>query len=78
MYGDAMDIYIDNDNNGSMDDLNRDGRVDIADARVLAAAADRVERKYPSLIGGIGVYRARPGAHNGFVHIDTRGFRARW
>ncbi len=77
MYGDAMDIYIDNDHNGRMDDLNHDGRVDIGDARVLAAAADRVEKQYPSLIGGIGVYRPT-GAHSGFVHIDTRGFRARW
>jgi uncharacterized protein YcbK (DUF882 family) len=29
-------------------------------------------------VGGIGVYRPRPGAHSGFVHIDTRGTRARW
>jgi uncharacterized protein YcbK (DUF882 family) len=77
MYGDAMDIYIDNNNDGRMDDLNGDGRVDIKDARVLAAAADRVEKQYPSLTGGIGVY-APTGAHSGFVHIDTRGFRARW
>ena len=78
MYGDAMDIYIDNNNDGRMDDLNGDGRIDFGDARVLAAAADRVEQKYPSLIGGIGTYRPKPGAHSGFVHIDTRGFRARW
>jgi hypothetical protein len=77
MYGDAMDIAIDNDRNGRMDDLNGDGRVNVGDARVLAEAADRVEAKYPSLIGGIGVYRPT-GAHSGFVHIDTRGFRARW
>lgn len=77
MYGDAMDFYVDNDGNGRMDDLNGDGVVNIADARVLAAAADRVERKYPVLIGGIGTYRPT-GAHSGFVHIDTRGFRARW
>jgi uncharacterized protein YcbK (DUF882 family) len=77
MYGDAMDICIDNDNNGRMDDLNGDGRVTVADARVLGEAADRVERKYPELIGGIGIY-APTGAHSGFVHIDTRGYRARW
>jgi hypothetical protein len=77
MYGDAMDIYIDNDHDGRMDDLNHDGRIDIGDARVLADAADRVEKRYPSLTGGIGVYRPS-GAHSGFVHIDTRGFRARW
>jgi uncharacterized protein YcbK (DUF882 family) len=78
MYGDAMDIYIDGNRDGRMDDLNKDGRIDIKDARVLAAAADRVERRFPSLIGGIGVYSPRPGAHSGFVHIDTRGYRARW
>ena len=77
MYGDAMDIYIDNNGDGRMDDLNGDGTVNFEDAKVLAAAADRVERKYPSLIGGIGTYRAT-GAHAGFVHVDTRGYRARW
>jgi hypothetical protein len=77
MYGDAMDIAIDNDGDGGMDDLNGDGRVDVNDARVLGRAADAVEAKYPDLVGGVGVY-APTGAHHGFVHIDTRGFRARW
>jgi uncharacterized protein YcbK (DUF882 family) len=77
MYGDAMDIFVDNNGDGRMDDLNRDGRVDIGDARVLGAAAERVEQAHPALIGGIGIYRPT-GAHSGFVHIDTRGYRARW
>jgi len=77
MYGDAMDWFVDNDGNGSMDDLNGDGRVDVADARIIAEAGERVERKYPHLVGGIGIYRPT-GAHNGFVHLDTRGYRARW
>ena len=77
MYGDAMDFYIDNDGDGRMDDLNGDGSVDIGDARVLAEAADRVEQKHPTLIGGVGIYRPT-GAHSGFVHVDTRGYRARW
>lgn len=77
MYGDAADIYIDNDGNGSMDDLNKDGRVDIGDAQFIRSAAERVERAHPSLIGGIGVYRANA-AHGPFTHVDTRGFRARW
>lgn len=77
MYGDAADIYIDNDGNGSMDDLNRDGRVDIGDAQFIRSAGERVERAHPSLIGGIGVYRANA-AHGPFTHIDTRGYRARW
>lgn len=77
MYGDAADLYIDSDGDGWMDDLNGDGRRDVADARFLAAAVERVERRHPSLIGGIGIYRPGPG-HGPFVHIDTRGFRARW
>jgi uncharacterized protein YcbK (DUF882 family) len=77
MYGDAMDIVVDNDNNGRMDDLNGDGRVTVADARVIGEAANRVEQAHPELVGGIGIY-APTGAHSGFVHIDTRGYRARW
>jgi hypothetical protein len=77
MYGDAMDWYVDNDRNGSNDDLNKDGRVNKEDARVIGLAAERVEKKYPELVGGIGLYNPT-GAHNGFVHIDTRGYRARW
>ena len=77
MYGDAMDWYVDNDRNGGMDDLNKDGRVNKEDGRVIGQAAERVEKKYPDLIGGIGLY-SPTGAHNGFVHIDTRGYRARW
>jgi hypothetical protein len=77
MYGDAADIWIDNDGDGQMDDLNRDGRVNIADARVILAAVERVERAHPSLIGGCGVYVATS-AHGPFTHIDTRGYKARW
>jgi uncharacterized protein YcbK (DUF882 family) len=77
MYGDASDVFIDNDGDGWMDDLNGDGRRDVADARVVAAAAERVEAEHPSLIGGVGIYRPGPG-HGPFVHIDTRGYRARW
>ena len=77
MYGDAADIFIDNDGNGNMDDLNKDGKVNTSDARVILAAANRVEAAHPSLIGGVGVY---PGtsAHGPFTHIDTRGYPARW
>ena len=77
MYGDAADIFVDNDRNGNMDDINRDGRVDTRDADVVAQAAERVERKYRSLVGGIGVYSACCG-HGPFTHIDVRGVRARW
>jgi uncharacterized protein YcbK (DUF882 family) len=77
MYGDAADIFVDNDLNGVMDDLNGDGRIDIADAEVIARAAERVEAKYPALVGGLGVYPACCG-HGPFTHVDVRGYRARW
>jgi uncharacterized protein YcbK (DUF882 family) len=77
MYGDASDIFIDNDGNGWMDDLNRDGKLDIRDSEVILAAVDRVEREHPGLVGGAGVYPAESG-HGPFIHIDVRGYRARW
>jgi uncharacterized protein YcbK (DUF882 family) len=77
MYGDAMDIAVDNDRNGIMDDLNRDGKINLSDARVIGEAVDRVERKYPHLVGGMHYYPPT-GGHRGMVHIDTRGNRARW
>jgi hypothetical protein len=60
-----------------MDDLNRDGRVNVKDTRVILAAVERVESKYPDLVGGTGLYHAT-GAHGPFAHIDVRGERARW
>jgi hypothetical protein len=77
MYGDAADIYIDNDHNGTMDDLNRDGRIDIGDARFIQESVERVEREHPEMLGGAGVYIACCG-HGPFIHIDSRGYRARW
>jgi hypothetical protein len=76
-YGDAADVFVDNDGNGGMDDLNRDGRVNIADARFLAQVVEEVEQQNPALTGGVGVYSATS-AHGPFVHVDVRGFRARW
>lgn len=77
MYGDAADVFVDNDGDGRMDDLNRDGRVDHRDARVILEAVERVERRYPALAGGVGVYKANS-AHGPFAHVDVRGWRARW
>jgi hypothetical protein len=77
MYGDAADVFIDSNGDGVMDDLNRDGRSSIEDARVMSQAVDRVEAAHPELVGGTGVYSAASG-HGPFIHIDTRGYRARW
>jgi hypothetical protein len=77
MYGDSADVYPDDDGDGRPDDLNGDGCVDLADARIVAAAAERVEKEVPELVGGVGLYPATA-AHGPMVHIDTRGTRARW
>src|SRR4029078_5801856 len=77
MYGDASDIYIDNDGDGQMDDLNHDGRISIDYSRVIAEAVDRVEAAHPEMVGGAGVYTAASG-HGPFIHRDARGSRARW
>ena len=76
-YGDAADVFVDNDGNGGMDDLNGDGRVNTADARWLAQIVEQVEQEHPALIGGVGIYSATS-AHGPFVHVDVRGTRARW
>ena len=79
IYGGAADIFIDTDGNGVMDDLNGDGQLDRQDAAVLF---DLVESMAASgdedwHAGGLGEYG--PNAHHGaFVHVDERGWRARW
>ena len=77
MYGDAADVIVDANRDGVMDDLNGDGRVTVQDARVLLAVAEGVEAEHPDLVGGLAAYRANS-AHGPFVHVDTRGVRARW
>ncbi len=76
-YGDAADVFVDNDGSGRMADLNHDGRVNYLDARVIRDAVDRVEAAHPELAGGVGVYRGNS-VHGPFAHIDARGVRARW
>ena len=76
-YGDASDVWVDNDFDGFIDDLNGDGRRDTRDVVVMLRAVDRVERRYPELVGGAGVYTGN-GAHGPFIHIDARGYRSRW
>lgn len=76
-FGDAADIFIDNNQDGRMDDLNRDGRVNMKDTRVILAAVERVEKQYPDLLGGTGLYHST-GSHGPFAHIDVRGSKARW
>lgn len=79
LWGDAADIYVDVDGDDQMDDLNGNGRSDVGDARWLAGVVERmVARDDPfATPGGLAVYR-RNAAHGPFVHVDARGYRARW
>ncbi len=79
LYGDAMDIYVDTNGDATMDDLNHDGRVDQRDAALLFEVAKEIDdsSEWGWLKGGAGVYRANS-AHGPFLHIDTRGYVARW
>ena len=76
-YGDAADIIIDADGDGRMDDLNHDGKLDLRDTQVILQSVERVEKAYPGLIGGLGLYHAM-GTSGPFAHIDVRGTSARW
>lgn len=79
VYGDAMDFFIDEDGDGRMDDLDGDGRLTDADIDLLYDRVDafRHRPENTDLIGGVGRYYPNS-RHGGFVHVDTRGYRARW
>lgn len=77
LYGDAVDFIIDENNDNEMDDLNDDGTVDYLDARYLEKLVTSLENNHKCKIGGFVVY-APPLNDHVTVHVDTRGYRARW
>ncbi len=79
VYGDAMDFYIDVDRDGLMDDIDGDGMRNSRDISRFFRIVDRwmVRPENKGLMGGIGRYN-KTRRHGGFVHADTRGYRARW
>lgn len=80
VYGSAADIFIDvNPPDGMMDDLNGDGKADHHDAAILYDIIDAMSGKpwYERFAGGLAKYKQNA-AHGPFVHVDMRGFRARW
>jgi hypothetical protein len=80
LWGGAADIFVDDHpEDGVMDDLNADGVFDVKDAGVLYEIVDGLYGKpfYKRFLGGLGQYR-RNANHGPFVHVDVRGFRARW
>ncbi len=79
VYGDAMDLFVDMDGDGHMDDLNGDGERNAADVDLLFEIVQAYKRMPGAslLVGGVGRYYSTI-RHGGFVHVDARGFRARW
>ena len=80
IYGGAVDLFIDeNPPDGMMDDLNGDGTIDYRDADIIHDSIDSLygESWYEFLIGGLARYK-KTNNHGPFVHVDVRGFRARW
>jgi hypothetical protein len=79
VWGGAADIFIDQTGDGRMDDLNGDGKVNLADAKLLFDFIDRLSRsgRFGKLIGGIGLYDGNA-VRGPFVHVDARGTEARW
>jgi len=80
VFGGAADIFIDEDpKDEMMDDLNKDGRIDYRDSAVIYDIIDEMYGKpwYEPFVGGLARYR-KTRSHGPFVHVDVRGFRARW
>jgi len=78
-WGSAADVYVDPEKKNRMEDLNRDKRVDIEDAKFLYDDIERMLalKEFKKLQGGMGYYPATS-AHPPFVHVDVRGTAARW
>ena len=80
IFGGAADIYVDvAPRDGVMDDLNRDGVLDEGDAAWLYQFINGLssDPDWHELEGGLGQYGSTR-AHGPFVHVDERGWPARW
>lgn len=79
-FGYAADIFVDESpRDGFMDDLNGDGRVDCQDAEVITSIIAGMDQNelYRDYQGGLGRYSTDKW-HGPFVHVDVRGWGARW
>lgn len=79
-YGGAVDLVVDGSRDRRMDDLNDDGEITKEDAKIVQKLMKTWE-KNNSKYGGIGVYAYHDVTgepQTPYVHIDVRGFKARW
>jgi len=79
IFGDAINFYVDDNYNAVMDDLNKDGIISMSDAEVIQSIVNEIDDdpEHEDLLGGMGKYN-KNAEHTYFVHIDTRGYKARW
>jgi hypothetical protein len=79
IYGDAVDITLDTQAPpGLPEDISLNGRQDRNNIRVMAGLIEEIEEE-TGLVGGLGIYDlAANGNQCPFIHMDTRGFKARW
>ncbi len=91
IYGDSATFIVDENGDGIMDDLNGDGKVDIADLSIIVSIIEALENK-TRLFGGVGLYVHSKDSYyaesyptNGAIRTDTpcvqvdvRGWRSRW
>ena len=78
VYGNAADVFLDADDNETMDDLDHDGKISKSDSKALFDIVDAMDRASGArFTGGLGLYGGTH-AHGPFVHIDVRGNLARW
>ena len=79
VFGDAADVYIDENGDSSFDDINKDGKINMNDADIIYQLVNKIDNN-PELIhllGGMGKYN-KNARHTFFIHVDTRGYKARW
>jgi len=82
MYGRAVDLIVDADGDGRMDDLDGDGKTDLSDVVLVRDIVDAIDLQNPpgpdSITGGCGIYprhdvKARP-VQTPYLHVDVRGY----
>lgn len=80
IYGGAADVFVDEDNDTRIDDLNSDGKYNSKDTKVLCDIVDEFDKEFPGLVGGLGWYRRvrKTEPFGPFIHIDIRGKPSRW
>ncbi len=79
VFGDAADVYVDENGDSNIDDLNKDGKVNIMDAEIIYKIISEMDNdpELKHLLGGMGKYN-KNARHTFFIHVDTRGYKARW